>query len=318
MKISFGSKIIEGPWGGGNLFLINLKEYLEANGHTIVFDLKDKDIDIILFTDPRKGRGSTSTFGKKEIKKYISKINKKTRVVQRINECDERKNTKGVNKLYLSSTEIADSVVFVSNWLQDIYLQLGLDENKSSVIMSGSNELIFNSYGRTEKPVNKKFKLLTHHWSSNYLKGFELYSLIDQLLETNKWRNKIEFTYLGNVDKEFAFKNTKIMAPLSGFELANEIKEHDIYVTGSLNEPSGNHHIEAALCGLPVLYINSGGIPEYAKNYGVEVTLKNFEERLEYLIEYYGQFEKKMKSYPYNSTAMCEKYEKLFNKVLNQ
>tara|TARA_B000000565_G_scaffold255284_1_gene235499 strand:+ start:108 stop:1064 length:957 start_codon:yes stop_codon:yes gene_type:complete len=318
MKISFGSKIIEGPWGGGNLFLINLKEYLEANGHTIVFDLKDKDIDIILFTDPRKGRGSTSTFGEKEIKKYISKINKKTRVVQRINECDERKNTKGVNKLYLSSTEIADSVVFVSNWLQDIYLQLGLDENKSTVIMSGSNELIFNSYGRTEKPVNKKFKLLTHHWSSNYLKGFELYSLIDQLLETNKWRNKIEFTYLGNVDKEFAFKNTKIIAPLSGFELANEIKEHDIYVTGSLNEPSGNHHIEAALCGLPVLYINSGGVPEYAKNYGVEVTLKNFEERLEYLIEYYGQFEKKMKSYPYNSTAMCEKYEKLFNKVLNQ
>ena len=73
------------------------------------------------------------------------------------------------------------------------------------------------------------------------------------------------------------------------------------------------------LCAdFPVLYINSGGIPEYAKNYGVEVTLKNFEERLEYLIEYYGQFEKKMKSYPYNSTAMCEKYEKLFNKVLNQ
>ena len=318
MKISFGSKIIEGPWGGGNLFLINLKEYLEANGHTIVFDLKDKDIDIILFTDPRKGRGSTSTFGEKEIKKYISKINKKTRVVQRINECDERKNTKGVNKLYLSSTEIADSVVFVSNWLQDIYLQLGLDENKSTVIMSGSNELIFNSYGRTEKPVNKKFKLLTHHWSSNYLKGFELYSLIDQLLETNKWRNKIEFTYIGNIDKKFTFKNTKVISPLTGFELANEIKEHDIYVTGSLNEPSGNHHIEAALCGLPVLYINSGGIPEYAENYGVEVTLENFEERLEYLIEYYGQFEKKLKSYPYNSTTMCEKYERLFNKVLNQ
>ena len=318
MKISFGSKIIEGPWGGGNLFLINLKEYLEANGHTVVFDLKDKDIDIILFTDPRKGRGSTSTFNKKDIKKYISKINKKTRVVQRINECDERKNTKGVNQLYLSSTEIADSVVFVSDWLQSIYLQLGLDENKSSVIMSGSNELIFNTYGRTERPVNKKFKLLTHHWSSNYLKGFELYSLIDQLLETNKWRNKIEFTYIGNIDKKFTFKNTKVITPLSGFELANEIKEHDIYVTGSLNEPSGNHHIEAALCGLPVLYINSGGIPEYAENHGVEVTLENFEERLEYLIEYYGQFEKKMKSYPYNSTAMCEKYEKLFNKVLIQ
>tara|TARA_B100001564_G_C20662271_1_gene682123 strand:- start:2351 stop:3307 length:957 start_codon:yes stop_codon:yes gene_type:complete len=318
MKISFGSKIIEGPWGGGNLFLINLKEYLETNGHSVVFDLKDKDIDIILFSDPRTGKGSTSTFSKKDIKKYISKVNKKTKVVQRINECDERKNTKNINKLYLSSAEIADNVVFVSSWLQSIYLQLGLDKKKSSVIMSGSNEMIFNSYGRTKKPVNKKFKLLTHHWSSNYLKGFDLYNLIDQLLETSKWRNKIEFTYIGNVDKKFNFKNTKVIAPLSGYELANEIKEHDIYVTGSLNEPSGNHHIEAALCGLPVLYINSGGIPEYTKNYGLEVSLENFEEKLEYLIEYYGQFEKKMKSYPYNSIAMCEKYEKLFNKVLNQ
>ena len=317
MKISIGSNIISGPYGGGNEFIRNLYEALLRDGHEVVFTLDDDDIDIILLTNPLTN-SINSTFDNYDIDFYQKFKNPNTISIQRINECDERKNTKGVNKLYLSSTEIADSVVFVSNWLQDIYLQLGLDENKSTVIMSGSNELIFNSYGRTEKPVNKKFKLLTHHWSSNYLKGFELYSLIDQLLETNKWRNKIEFTYLGNVDKEFTFKNTKIMAPLSGFELANEIKEHDIYVTGSLNEPSGNHHIEAALCGLPVLYINSGGIPEYAKNYGVEVTLKNFEERLEYLIEYYGQFEKKMKSYPYNSTAMCEKYEKLFNKVLNQ
>ena len=28
MKISIGSKIFDGPWGGGNLFVINLKNYL--------------------------------------------------------------------------------------------------------------------------------------------------------------------------------------------------------------------------------------------------------------------------------------------------
>jgi len=38
MKISIGSKIIEGPWGGGNLFVINLKNYLISNGasHTVI------------------------------------------------------------------------------------------------------------------------------------------------------------------------------------------------------------------------------------------------------------------------------------------
>ena len=53
MKISIGSHIIEGPWGGGNLFIINLSNYLIKEGHTVVYDLIDKDIDLILLTDPR-------------------------------------------------------------------------------------------------------------------------------------------------------------------------------------------------------------------------------------------------------------------------
>ena len=32
MKISIGSRIIDGPWGGGNLFVVNLKKYLIKNG----------------------------------------------------------------------------------------------------------------------------------------------------------------------------------------------------------------------------------------------------------------------------------------------
>ena len=39
MKVSIGSKIIDGPWGGGNLFVINLKNYLEKNGVEVVFSL---------------------------------------------------------------------------------------------------------------------------------------------------------------------------------------------------------------------------------------------------------------------------------------
>ena len=53
MKISIGSRIIDGPWGGGNLFVINFKKYLIENGHEVIHDLCHKDIDIILLTDPR-------------------------------------------------------------------------------------------------------------------------------------------------------------------------------------------------------------------------------------------------------------------------
>ena len=54
MKISIGSKIIDGPWGGGNLFVKNFKNYLEDKNHEVINHLLDDDIDVILFTDPRK------------------------------------------------------------------------------------------------------------------------------------------------------------------------------------------------------------------------------------------------------------------------
>ena len=52
MKIMFNRKIIEGPWGGGNLFVKSMSEFLQRNGHSVCFDFED-DIDIIFMVDPR-------------------------------------------------------------------------------------------------------------------------------------------------------------------------------------------------------------------------------------------------------------------------
>ena len=37
------------------------------------------------------------------------------------------------------------------------------------------------------------------------------------------------------------------------------------------------HHIEAVLSGLPVIYKNSGALPEYCKNFGVSFDFLEFE-----------------------------------------
>ena len=42
MKISIGSHIVKGPWGGGNLFIVNLSNYLINKGHEVYFDLSQK------------------------------------------------------------------------------------------------------------------------------------------------------------------------------------------------------------------------------------------------------------------------------------
>ena len=89
--------------------------------------------------------------------------------------------------------------------------------------------------------------------------------MLDNLLGKKDLKEKFSFTYIGNLPKNYNFKNSVLKHPLFGSELAEELKNFDLYITGSLNEPSGNHQIEASLCGLTVLYLDSGGIPRLSK-----------------------------------------------------
>tara|TARA_B100001939_G_C16930367_1_gene613670 strand:+ start:104 stop:1153 length:1050 start_codon:yes stop_codon:yes gene_type:complete len=315
MKISIGTNIKEGPWGGGNLFAINLRNYLIKQGHNVVHNLKDDDIDIILITEPRK-TSESSAFTHIEVLNYLSYVKSDTLVVHRFNECDERKNTNYVNKYLINANKVADHTIFVSDWLRQLYVNQGLMRENLDVIYAGADENIFNSNNLIKWDSVGPIKLVTHHWGANWNKGFDFYLILDELVGKAEWKNKLEFTYIGNIPQKANFKNSSIIKPLSGALLADEIKKNHIYITGSINEPSGNHHIEASQCGLPVLYINSGGIPEYCNNYGIMFNNKeDFEEKLLNLIENYSTFSKKLESYPFSASKMSLDYLNLFERM---
>ena len=316
MKVSIGSKIIDGPYGGGNTFVLNLKKFLEDNDHTVIDNLKEDDIDIILLINPLRF-SEISTFDHFDIYKYLNEVNNKAIVVQRINECDERKNTRNVNKQIMFANKISDFTIYVSSWLDELYRSHGLNSNERLVIKSGSDNIIFNQQDKKKWDRKSKFSLVTHHWSSNWMKGFDTYSFIDQMLNEKRFSDLYSFTYIGNVPKNFIFKNTKVISPLSGESLATELKKYDGYITGSINEPSGNHHIEAALCGLPILYLESGGIPEYANEYGLSFSdPKTLEEKIYEFIGNYDQYYQNLNHFPYVSTKMCEDYLNSFNEII--
>tara|TARA_B100000035_G_scaffold39302_1_gene29616 strand:+ start:9730 stop:10740 length:1011 start_codon:yes stop_codon:yes gene_type:complete len=316
MKISIGSKIIEGPWGGGNLFVINLKNYLISNGHEVVHHLEDDDIDIILMTSPNH-KAESSSYGYRDVYKYIKKIKRDSIVVHRINECDERKGTKNVNEFILNSNKVADATIFVSSWIESLYLNQGFKSENSRVILSGSDKNIFNQVNQSIWDKKSQLKIVTHHWGNNWNKGFEIYSKLDNMIYNNEINLDVKFTYIGNVPKNFKFKKTTLLSPLSGVDLAKKLKNNHIYLTASLFEPSGNHHIEGAQCGLPVLFINSGGLPEYCNGYGVMFDNGDFINKLEYLTENYEKYLNKVREYPRNSETMSKDYLDYFEELLN-
>ncbi len=316
MKVSIGTNIKDGPWGGGNLFAINLTNYLRDNGHEVVYNLHDSNIDIILMTEPRK-TSESSAFTNYDIQKYLTYKNNNALVVHRINECDERKMTNYVNKYLLNANKVADATIYVSSWIKSIFDNLEISKKDNFVVLAGANKKIFNNSGYKPRKKNEKFKIVTHHWGGNKNKGFYIYELLDNLLNEKKWNDTLEFNYIGNLPKHFKFKNVNHIPPLSGLLLANEIKKSHIYLTASLNEPSGNHHVEGAQCGLPLLYIESGGIPEYCYGYGIGFNHKNFVDKLSLMINNYEREVIKVKNYPRNSEIMSEEFLEIFQNLID-
>lgn len=316
MKVAIGYRVQSGAWGGGNRFVATLGVALEGADHTVVTSLDDHDIDIVLVIDPR-ARNPSITFTPGAVMRYRAWRNTETVVVHRVNECDERKNTRTMNARLRLANRCADHTVFVGSWLLDLPIWKGKDRNSCSVILNGADTSIFNPFGHAPWNGEEPMKLVTHHWGGNWMKGFDVYQRLDRLLASPEWRGRIEFTYVGNLPAGFRFDNARHIAPLDGAALADELRSHHVYLTASINEPGGNHQNEGALCGLPLLYRDSGCLPEYCNGFGVLFDGDgDFEAALGRMIGEYGRWAEAMPGYPHTAGRTTGNYLALFETLI--
>lgn len=315
MKIAINFKIQSGPWGGGNRFVVALIKALRARGDTVCHSLNDPDIDLILLMDPR-WRHPAVTFTPGGILRYLIFTNPGALVIHRINECDERKNTMDMNSRLRRANYCADHTVFVGSWLEKLPLWQNGPRARHSVITNGADSNIFNSHGWQPWTKQGALRLVTHHWGGNWMKGFDIYQHLDEMLAEPAWRGRIEFSYVGNLPKGFSFRNARHIEPLDGEALAAELRSHHAYVTASINEPGGNHQNEGALCGLPLLYRRSGCLPEYCDGFGVSFDETDFEASLHRLMDDYDNLAATMRTYPHTAARTCANYLGLFDQLL--
>ena len=297
MRVFFNRRPPSGPWGGGASFVKNMSDFLKLKGHDVVYDLNsDKLIDAIFMIDPRP---SQDCYSVNEIYQYKNKY-PSVKIIHRINECDQRKGTQFMDRLIMHSNQIADKTVFISEWLQQYFVEKGFSKD-SSVVYNGCDSASF--FKKKESKIRDPIRIVTHHWSDNWMKGFDMYTKLDEYLESNK---EIQFTYVGRYYKGHTPSNTSIVSPLSGFELGEELRKHDIYLTASRFEPCGMHHVEGSACGMPVLFhTDGGGINELCKKHGEEFS--SFEEMLEKILIIKNNYKKycDMIDYDFLSSERC-------------
>ncbi len=290
-KIFFNRIPREEAYGGGSHFVTSMVNYLKKHNHDVVFHLEE-NIDLIFMIDPRPGDIGYSI---NHILEYKAK-NPDVKIIHRVNENDARKNTDFMDEILMQSASFADRVVFISEWLKQYFVEKGFNQGQDCpVIYNGCNLDHFYPSLSLENKKTEKIKLVTHHWSDNWLKGFDLYSSLDQHILENPEFN-FELTYVGRYSNQYTPKATNLVNPLWGPSLGLELRKHDIYITASRQEPCGMHHVEGAASGLPVIYHKDcGGINELCKNHGLEYSgFDDFLVKLKLISENLSEYRNKI------------------------
>ena len=152
--------------------------------------------------------------------------------------------------------ELADVTVFQSRYSRDAYEGLGFKFRSPSVIPNAADPVIFHPRTSDGTPHGRKVRLITTSWSDNPRKGGQTYRRLESLLD---W-SRFEYTFVGRTSETFG--RIRTIAPVGSAALADLLREHDIYVTASLNDPASNALLEALATGLPAVYVRSGGHAE--------------------------------------------------------
>lgn len=249
MKILVNRKTVEGPWGGGNKFVKALNKYLTKKGHTVV-EKFENDIDIIHLQDAHADElGIDANVSLR----YKHNYNPDVKIIHRVNDMDlGRYGSKPWrHEAYKALSKHTDASIFVSDWTQEFYINNGWFCKNNYVVYNGVDKEIF----REEKKIdNNKINIVTHHWSNNKGKGFDIYEKIDNFVSEN---TDYTFTYIGR--ERGTFKNTKVVPPLFGSDIGDELSKYNVYISASEYENCPNHILESLACKIPTYAISKGG-----------------------------------------------------------
>ena len=272
-----------GSWGGANQWTSQVVRWLRDNGWHVVFDLK-RVPDVVVMT--HTGLSRHTTFGAEEIA-ALKKKHPRVPCLHRINDNDIRKETSEMDSLIERSSRVADHTVFVSEWLRDYHAAKWFDLSRPhSVIVPGAAPRVFHPIGGARYDAGKPLRLVTHHWSDNWNKGFDVYRDIDEFIASQAAKT-FELWVIGRWPENLKWKSAHTFAPASGPRLADLLRQCHGYVSASRFEPGAMHVAEGLQCGLPLLcHRDSGGTVGQGKRYGMELsddleaTLAEFSIRL--------------------------------------
>ena len=270
------------PDGGGNQFVRAVARAWEAKGYKVVFNRIPPGTKVCFF--------NSFNFQPHELRFWHAGWKKQKPFVHRID---------GPIKVYRGFDDGADQIVWEYNAryatrsiLQSEFSlkkhqELGVDLIDPVLVMNASDPTIFYPPESRKSLEGRRAVIIATSWSDNPNKGLAVYQWLDEHLDFEKYR----LLFAGRIQAEF--NNIEKLGALESNQLADQLREADIYLTASRLDPCSNSLIEALTCGLPAVYLKSGGHPEIVGEAGLGFE-KNEEipALLEQVVSDYRNFQK--------------------------
>ncbi len=318
IKIYFAYKHIIEPWGGANNFIRTLHNKMQDSGQFEFAEDIDAEYDILFLNQLGMGPANGSKrLSIRNIKKIIKSNRIKKVVVRAVNLLQHSYKESFFVKLkdipVIKLVNMADIVIFQSNYQKSFFENYGYDGKNDIVIHNGADNSVFNMTGRTIWNPNKTCKIVS---SSMSIQPYKKQNLIAKLSECKD----VEVQHIGNWPENVDKKNVKILGVLKREEAANVLKQSHIFFHPGIKDSCPNVLFEAICCGLPVIYNNEvGSSSEIIRENGLPLSENNLEETIAHIRRDYFKLKENIeKNWNYYSADRAtEEYIKVFNKILN-
>ena len=299
MRVNILFSIVDAPKGGGNQFLRGLKAAFMAKG---VYS-EIQEADVILFNSHHCIDEVIKMRMLYPDKLFVHRVDGPIRLYNAME--DRRDSITNVTNQY-----IADATIYQSEWSKKANLKMGLLSNCfETTIMNAVDSSIFNNIGHKALGPNAKIKVIASSWSYNMNKGFEVYKYLDDTLDFSRY----EMIFVGNSPVQF--HNIKMIGPKVSKELAETLKQQDIYITASKKDPCSNSLIEALACGLPAICYADGGHPEILRGAGYLFEhQEEIPQLLDRVVENYSFLQNKIQVH--SMFEIAQEYIDFFDKTL--
>ena len=245
------------PTGGGHQFLRALQREWEREGIEVAVNAVPRTVEALLFNSfnftPALLAAATRRAGR------VPVVHRVDGPLQTYRGFDDGTDARiaGYNRKYANAT------VFQSAFSRGESERLGLNLRPGPILPNAADPAIFRARPNLPPPSDRPLRVIATSWSDNPHKGLQVFRWLDEHLDPQL----AEVTFVGRIQADL--RHLRHLPPCPSEDLATELRNHDVFLAASENDPCSNSLTEALTVGLPVAFRKSGGHPELVGGAGI-------------------------------------------------